>query len=582
VCFQLHLNLATTGFVYLIVIVLLSLMDSFVSSAVFSVIAVGCLDFFFAPPVFSFRVANPRLLAALAAFLITSLTVTALVRRARRLGEAQREQARLLDLTSDTIFVRDMHDVITYWNHGAEELYGWTKEEAIGNVTHRLLQTRFPVPLAELTDTLLRTGRWEGELVHTKRDGSEVVVASRWSLQRDERGWPFATLETNNDITARKRAEDALRRSQAACLAEAQKLSLTGSLGWNVSTGKIFWSEQSYRIFEYEPGTELTFDMVLERVHPDDLALVRHVIGRATHTKEDFDFEHRLSMPDGSVKHIHVVAHALQNEAGQPQFVGAIMDVTAAKLAAQQLHQAQAELAHVTRVTALGELSASIAHEVAQPLAAIVTNGDACLRWLGHETPQMDEVRACVERMMSDGKRASEIVRRIRALTKRASPQKTQMELNDVVNDVVSLVQREVSNHQVALRLELAPGLPPLLGDRVQLQQVLINLVMNGIQAMDGIRDRPRELLIGSRHGENGHVVVAVQDTGTGIDPPNAERLFDAFFTTKSDGMGMGLSICRSIVEAHGGRVWASNNAGRGATFQVSLPAIEEQAPAQD
>jgi PAS domain S-box-containing protein len=575
--FQLGLDLTTAGLAYLIVIVMLSLIGSFVSSVIFSVAAVGCLCFFFAKPLFSFRVEASEDLSSLAALLITSLVITILVKRVHRFGDAQREQARLLNLTRDTVFVRDVNDVITYWNRGAEELYGWNRTEAIGKVTHQLLQTRFPMPLDQIMEALLRTGRWEGELVHTKRDGAEVVVASRWSLQRNERGQPFGTLETNNDVTERKRAEEALHRL-AAYLAEAQKLSLTGSFGWNVSSGELFWSEQSFRIFEYDSGTNPTIEMVFQRVHPDDGALVRKVLDRAASTRQDFDFEHRLLMPDGSVKHLHVVAHTVSSEAGNPQFVGAIMDVTAAKLAEEQLRQAQMELAHVTRVTALGELSASVAHEVGQPLAAIVTSGDACLRWLDRKTPQLDEVRACVQLMKSEGTRASEIVLRIRSLTKRTTPQKTRLELNDVVNDVVSLVQREVSNHQVLLRLNLAPELPALLGDRVQLQQVIINLVINGIQAMAGIRDRPRELLIESRRAENGNVIVAVQDSGTGIDSANADRLFDTFFTTKPNGMGMGLSISRSIIEAHGGRMWASSNAGHGAIFQFSLPSIGESA----
>jgi signal transduction histidine kinase len=236
----------------------------------------------------------------------------------------------------------------------------------------------------------------------------------------------------------------------------------------------------------------------------------------------------------------------------------------------------QAELAHATRLTSLGELSASIAHEVGQPLAAIVTTGEACLRWLGNRTPQPEEVRACVELMISEGRRASEIVLRVRSLTKGDAPQKMRLDLNEVLNDVVSLVQREVLNHRVSLRLNLAAELPPVLGDRVQLQQVLINLVINAIQAMADIGDELRQLLIKSGLDEEGHVVVAVQDSGTGIDPTNANRLFDAFFTTRPNGMGMGLSICRSIIEAHGGRVWASSNAGGGATFQFSLPSIGE------
>ncbi|MEW9581599.1 AAA family ATPase [Paraburkholderia sp. DGU8] len=247
---------------------------------------------------------------------------------------------------------------------------------------------------------------------------------------------------------------------------------------------------------------------------------------------------------------------------------------TAAEQADEQLQALQVELAHATRVTTLGELSASIAHEVGQPLGAIVTSGEACLRWLGHSNPQPEEVRACVQHMIGEGRRASQIVQRIRTLTSKATPRKTQIELNEVINDVVSLVQRELLNHRVSLNLKLASDLPPLLGDRVQLQQVLINLVINGIQAMADISDNPRELIIESHRDNDGQVVVAVQDSGPGIDPENANRLFDAFFTTKADGMGMGLSICRSIIEAHGGQVRATNIARQGARFQLSLPGI--------
>ncbi|RKE35755.1 PAS domain S-box-containing protein [Paraburkholderia sp. BL23I1N1] len=573
-CFQLGFDLSATGFVFLIVIVLLSLMDSLISSIVFSVFALGSLNYFFADPIFSFQIAYARDLLALAAFLITSLAITTLVRQLHRLGNAQREQARLLDLAHDTVFVRDMSGVITYWNRGAEELYGWKKHEAIGKNAHPLLQTRFPAPFDEINETLLRTGSWEGELVHTKRNGVNVVVASRWSLQQSESGRPLAILETNNDVTERKQAEDALRRSQAQYLAEAQTLSRTGSFGWNVSRGDIFWSDQSFRIFEYDSAITPTIDMVLARVHPDDVAFVKRMMDRAAETGYDYDYEHRLLMPDGSVKHLHVVAHAVRDDPAIRRFVGAIMDVTAARLAERQLREVQAELAHVTRLTALGELSASIAHEVTQPLAAIVTNGEACLRWLGYPIPSPDEVRACVERMIVDGKRAAEIVRRVRQLTRKGASQKTPLDLNEVINDAVSLVQHEVLSHRVSLRLKLTPGLPPLFADRIELQQVILNLVMNGIQAMDALNDRPRELLIETLRDENGCAVAAVHDAGDGIKPESANQLFEPFFTTKPDGMGMGLSICRSIIEAHGGRVWASNHARRGAVFQFSLPPV--------
>jgi PAS domain S-box-containing protein len=208
VCFRLGLSSATTACVYLVIIVLLSLMDSFVSSVTFSVIVVGCLDFFFIQPLFAFEVANGQDLTTLAAFLVTSIVITSLVRRLRRLGQAHRDQARLLDLTRDSVLVRDLENVITYWNRGGEELYGWKKEEAVGKGTHQLLQTIFPAPPERITEELFRSGRWEGELLRTRRDGTQVTVASRWSVQLGDEGQPLGTLETNNDITERKRAEE--------------------------------------------------------------------------------------------------------------------------------------------------------------------------------------------------------------------------------------------------------------------------------------------------------------------------------------------------------------------------------------
>jgi PAS domain S-box-containing protein len=554
----------------------LSLLDSFVSSVIFSVVAVACLDFFFTEPVFSFRVDDSQDVLTLVAFVLTSFVVTGLVRRLRDMADAHGEQIRLLDLTHDSVFVRDANDVITFWNRGAQELYGWTAEETAGRTTHDLLQTKFPIPLEAITQVLLRTGRWEGELLHTRRDGTRINVASRWSLQRDPNGRPIGTLETNNDITQHKRSEEALRRIQATYLAEAQKLSATGSFGWNVATGELLWSEETFRIFGYDSTQKPSLEAMIRRVHPDDAALVQQVIGRAARLKQEFDFEHRLLMPDGSMKHLRMVASAACDEPGVLQFVGAVMDITAARRAQEQLHQAQAELAYVTRVTTLGELTASIAHEVNQPLAAIVTNGEASVRFLGRDPPQLDEVRDAVKRMIGDGKRASEIVQRIRALTKKSEPQSVPVDLNDVISESVSLVQHEVAVQRVALRMELTPGLPAILGDGVQLQQVIINLIINGIQAMASVDDRSCELVIGARRDGAALVLVSVRDSGGGIDPRNANRLFDAFFTTKPDGMGMGLSICRTIIEAHGGRLWASGNAGPGATFQFSLPSIGE------
>ena len=492
-----------------------------------------------------------------------------------------REQAGLLDLTHDTVFVRDMNDVITYWNRGAEELYGWKRGEAVGKITHQLMQTIFPKPLEEITAELLRTGRWEGELVHTKKDGTQAIVASRWSVQRDARGRPVAIMETNNDTTERKQAEDALRRSEAY-LAEAQRLSLTGSFGWKVSGGELFWSEQSSKILGYDRTTKPSLELLIQRIHPADIARVRQVIDRASRNRKDWELEHQFQMPDGSVKSVKVVARALADESGRVEFVGAIMDVSAAKQAEEELRQAQAELAHITRVTTLGELTASIAHEVNQPIAAVATNAAAGLSWLEAEPPNLDKVREILSSIVKDGKRVGDVVHRIRALTKKAPPRMARFDINEAVFDVIALTRSELLRHGVSLQTQLATGLPLIEGDRIQLQQVILNLILNAVEAMSGIDNGAREVRISTGKETSNAVLVTVRDFGPGLDPQSVDRLFEAFYTTKPDGLGMGLPICRSIIQAHGGRLWATANEPRGAVFQFTLPLEpDETVPAE-
>jgi C4-dicarboxylate-specific signal transduction histidine kinase len=238
----------------------------------------------------------------------------------------------------------------------------------------------------------------------------------------------------------------------------------------------------------------------------------------------------------------------------------------------RRYREAQAELAHVTRVTTLGELTASIAHEVNQPLAGVAANAEAGLRWLRRGTPDVDAACRSLEWIIDDGNRASEVIRRVRSLANKTGVERFPLDVNDVAREVIALVQRELTSHRVSLRMELAPALPIILADRVQLQQVIINLVMNGIEAMQSVTDRPRELVIRSHQDETQQVLISVTDCGVGISTENADRLFNPFFTTKSSGMGMGLSICRSIIEAHGGRLWATANIPHGATFQFTLP----------
>jgi PAS domain S-box-containing protein len=578
-CFLLGLGSATAACVYLVIIVLLSLMDNFATAVIFPVIVVGCLDFFFIKPLFAFEVANPQDLTTLSAFLITSIVITSLVRRLRRLGQAHHEQARLLDLTRDSVLVRDLDNVIRYWNRGGEELYGWKREEAVGKVAHQLLHTIFPAPLERITEELFGSGRWEGELLHTRRDGIRVTVSSRWSVQRGDEGQPIGTLETNNDITERKRAEDTLRRVQETYLAEAQQLSHTGSFGWKVSSGEIFWSEEGFKIFGFDSSTRPSIELLLARVHPDDYALVQQVIDRAKNDRQDFAFEHRLQLPGGTVKHVRVVARAMRGEADNVDFIGAVMDVTSIKLAELELQSTRTELAHVMRVTSLGELTASIAHEVNQPLGAVVANAEACLGWLDRESPDFNETRAAIERIVRDGHRAGEVIRRVRALIKRTDTQMVPLDINEIVSEALNVVEHELLRHRVSQRMDLLSDPTVVLGDRIQLQQVLLNLIINAIEAMQPVTDRRRELVIRSERDETQQVHVTVTDCGIGLSAESARRIFDAFITTKSSGMGMGLSICRSIIQAHGGRIWASANEPFGAAVQFTLPLHRPEAP---
>ena len=370
----------------------------------------------------------------------------------------------------------------------------------------------------------------------------------------------------------RQLAEDAWRRSETY-LTEAQRLSRTGSFSWNIATEEQVWSEEIFRIFEYDFATKPTLDLVRRRSHPEDAAMLEQAFEQVANGAQIIDITHRLLMPGGAVKHIKVLAHPAQDKEDNVEYIGVLMDVTAAKQAEEALQELQASLAHVTRVTALGELTASIAHEVNQPLAAIVTYGDAGLRWLNREVPQLDEVRSAVERMIDCAKLAGEVIARLRALSRKTTPEMVRLDINEVVNEVLSLIRREIANHQVSVRLDLATSLPPVFGDRVQLQQVILNLLVNGVQAMALVGGRLRELLIRTTANNAGQILVEVGDSGTGIDPAHAGQLFNAFFTTKADGMGMGLSICRSIIEAHSGRIWASPNAGPGTIVQFTLPA---------
>jgi len=363
----------------------------------------------------------------------------------------------------------------------------------------------------------------------------------------------------------------ALRRSQAF-LAEAQHLSRTGSFSWRVATDEITLSDEVYRIFQLDRAVPVTLATIDTRVHPDDIPGLHEVIGRARIEDSDFEYEHRMLMPDQSTEYLHLVAHVARDQTGRLEYIGAIQDVTQRRLSEEALSKARSELAHVARVTTLGALTASIAHEVNQPLAGIITNAGTCLRMLAADPPNVDGARETARRTIRDGNRASEVITRLRALFSNKASASEPVDLNEPTREVVALSSRELLRSRAVLRVELADDLPPVAGDRVQLQQVILNLLLNAADAVRDVDDRPREMVIRTGRDDGDRVRLSVRDAGVGFEPGGVEKLFSAFYTTKAGGMGIGLSVSRSIVESHHGRLWATPNDGPGATFAFSIP----------
>jgi signal transduction histidine kinase len=376
-------------------------------------------------------------------------------------------------------------------------------------------------------------------------------------------------------ITARKRAEQQLRRSEAY-LAEGQRLSHVGTWAWDIESGRVFWSGEQFRAFGVDPqGPTPDIGMCLQFIHPDDRAFIQAKLAGTLSDPHDYEWDCRIVAVDGTIKHTHTTAHPVFQAGKLAEYVGTTMDVTEQVRAAEALQKARAELAHVTRVLSVQELTTSIAHEVNQPLAAVVTNAEASLRWLDKEPPDLPEVRRAAERMIRDAKRGSAVIARTRAFLARGKGERVLIEVKDLIAEAVSLVEAEARAHEVTLRVHTSGELSPVLADRVQLQQVMVNLLINAIDAMRDVASALRLLTLDAdSHGSHA-VVFTVRDSGPGIDAPARQRIFDAFYTTKPDGLGLGLSISRSIVEAHGGRIWATPNADRGETFHFTIPTTE-------
>jgi PAS domain S-box-containing protein len=478
----------------------------------------------------------------------------------------------ILNTVRDPLVVLSSDLLIQSANRAFYAMFGVSRDETQG----RRLEE---IGGGAIQATALRAGPLEVDDVVTV-DGRRTLLLDAHPLSFPGHS-EHRVLVTFQDITARKRAEAAkdlrseeeLRRSEAF-LAEGQRLSSTGSFSWKVGTDEITWSEQLYRIYELEVGAPVTLELIRTRVHPDDVSLLETM--KEQKGRDDFEWQYRLLMPDGSVKYLHAVAHSTRDQEGQLEYIATVQDVTARRMSEEALAKARSELAKVSRVTSLGVLTAAIAHEVNQPLSGIITNAGTCLRMLDGDPPNIEGARETARRTIRDANRASDVITRLRALFSTGELTLESLDLNEVTREVIALALTDLRANRVALQAELAEDLPSVTGDRIQLQQVMLNLLRNASDAMADVDDEPRELVITTaRHGDD-RVRLCVRDTGVGVDPQSMNKLLDAFYTTKDDGMGIGLSVSRSIIERHHGRLWAEPNEGAGATFSFSIPTTHD------
>lgn len=498
------------------------------------------------------------------------------VDEAKRAEHALRESERTLKLIIDTIpalaWSAAPDGRAEFFNRHYLDFIGLSPEAAANWGWTSAVHPDDLAPLAAVWQAILASGATgETEARLRRHDGVYRWFLFRASPWRDDTGTIVKWYGVNTDIEGRKQAEAELRRAYDS-FADAQRLSKTGSFITDLVADAHNWSDEAYRIFEFDRSTKVTVKRIQDIIHPDDLPAFESVITRGL-TGRDVNFAFRIVTGRG-VKHVRGVAHVVEEVEGRPMFIGALQDVTEGMVAEEALSRARSELARVARATTFGAMTASIAHEVNQPLSGIITNAGTCLRMLDANPPNIEGARETARRTIRDGNRAADVIARLRALFSRRELTLEPLDVNDATREVIALSMSELQQGRVVLQTELADDLPSITGDRIQLQQVLLNLIRNASDAMVAVSDRPRSLLIRTERQHGDGVCVTVRDAGVGLggDPQGVEKVFEAFYTTKRDGMGIGLSVSRSIIEQHRGRLWAQTNDGPGATFTFCIP----------